>query len=282
MSESELPERSGPSLAAVLPTGAPFPREHGAWFMLLVPLALGLTAPARPTLPAAALLTAASLAAFLGQDAARRLWRGQRSPGLMAWLGVWATLATGAGVTLLVTHRSAPLLGLALAGVLAFGVELAIERSRRRAWQGASDLLAAAALALTAPATVTLGGGDPWRSGLWLWALCVVFFASAIAHVRLLLAAARLRRSSAKALRRAARPSLAVHALIAVAAVGQAVTRRDAAAVALVVAFAPVAARGLATAWRAEPAAPNLRAVGMREAAYSAWFAVVAGVSLHV
>jgi len=282
MTESEPPGRSGPSLAAALPAGAPFPREHGAWFMLLVPLALGLTAPERPALPVAALLTAAALAAFLGQDAARRVWRGQRPPGLVGWLGVWATLAAGAGVTLLVAQGSAPLLGLALAGVVAFGVELAIERTRKRAWQGASDLLAAAALALTAPAAVTLGGGDPWGRGLWLWALCVVFFASAVAHVRLLLASARLRRAGAEALRRAARPSLAVHALIAVAVVAQAVARRNAAGVALVVAFAPVVARGLATAWRAEPEAPNLRAVGMREAVYSTWFAVGAGVAMHL
>jgi hypothetical protein len=267
---------------AVLPAGAPFPREHGAWFMLLAPLGLGLAAPERPALPVAALLTAAALAAFLAQDAARRLWRGQRPPGLMGWLGVWATLAGAAGITLLVTRGSAPLVAIAGAGVAAFGVELGIERSRRRSLQAGSDLLAAAALALSAPAAVTLGGGDAASRGLWLWVLCFVFFTSAVAHVRLLLAWARLRRASLEAVRRAARPSLVVHTLLGAGVAGLLGVRRDAGALLVLLAFTPVVARGLMTAWRGHPETPRLKRVGLLEAVYATWFAVLTAVSMHV
>jgi hypothetical protein len=250
----------------------PLPREHGAWFMLLVPLVVGLASPHAPSVLPATLLVVAALTLFLAQDAARRSWRGQELPGLRAWLVLCAVTGGAAGLTFLALRPSVALVAIGIAGGLAFAVELRLERGGSQRQRGASDLLAAAALALAAPAAVLAGHAAAVGPAAELWALCVLFFASGVAHVRLLLACARLRRAPAMELRRAAWPSLALHLTLVAAAAFALLWRPGARTALTALAFAPVVARGLWTAARARGHAPDLKRVGLLESAYALAF----------
>lgn len=261
-----------PSWVARLPL-APMPREHGAWIMLFAPLAIGVLAPRGPDAPRAALLVAAALAMFLGQDVIRRLWRGQRTRGLRVWLGIWSSLAAVAGVTLLTTHPSLELVLVGVAGAVLLAVELAFERIGRKAMQKWSDVLAAAGLSLAAPAALMMV--DPTRRALaaLVWLGCVTYFASSVVHVRLLLAEARLRRVGDQAIKRAALPSLAYHLLLGAAVAYVARSLRPDAGLAVAVAYAPAVVRGLWEVARARGRSPSLKRAGVLESLYAVWFA---------
>ncbi len=166
----------------------PLPREHGSWFMLLVPCAVGLFAAGAPNLPGV-LFAFVATAFFLARQPLLLLVRpGQASAfTLWFWLGVWAA-GSGLGMLALLTiyHR---LLLLPLAGIgLALLLYEVWRASRSPRPDLRTEIIAAIGLASGAPgAYVAVHGVFDLRAAM-VWVLSGLYFLAAVYYVNLMLA----------------------------------------------------------------------------------------------
>jgi len=98
-----------------------FPRQHGAWAMLAVPLLLGIAA----TAPAAwhLLLAVAALAGYLAAATAQAWLRARRRPSFIPSLAVYGSTLSAAGLVLLVAFPALALTAIVVvpAGALVVG-----------------------------------------------------------------------------------------------------------------------------------------------------------------
>jgi hypothetical protein len=157
------------------------PAEHGSWFMLGFPLALGLLV--RPSAPGG-LLALATLAGFLARPPLRRVLGGQKDPLQRRALALFASLATllGAGALGLAGPRF--LVPLALTAPL---VTLALRADLARAVRSLPvELTAQAAFAGLAAVLLTAGGASP-RPAAEAWLFAALVGGANLAHVRRLL-----------------------------------------------------------------------------------------------
>ena len=179
------------------------PAEHGSWFMLGFPLALGLGL--RPSL-AGLLLALAAGSIFLARPPLRRVLGGQRDPlqrravllflGLAGGLGAAALLLAGPRF-LVPLALSAPLVGLALRADVARAVRtLPVELVAQAAFAGLAAILLVA-------------GGAPWPAAALAWLFVALVGGANLAHVRRILGHAR--GLDGRALRRRWFPVHALH-----------------------------------------------------------------------
>ena len=154
------------------------PAEHGSWFMLGFPLALGWLL--RPSL-AGGCLALAALAAFLGRPPLRRFLNQQKDPAQLRALLLLGAAAAALGILTGGLSNGRFLIPLACVSPLAlFALRADLERATRTL---AVELAAQAFFAGLAAALVLAGGGTPAQAGLaWLFA---TFLGGAnLAHVR--------------------------------------------------------------------------------------------------
>jgi len=276
----------------------PLPHEHGAWAMLVLPLALGLAAagggPAAAGGPAAgsaaaggaspaagaawlaaALVPPAMALLFVSRyaavAAATRIVDGKKTPeGFIARRVVWAAIYIGAGAVLFAAAwRLAPFE--ARPGVVAAGgVTLLLGAlhtalvfaGRDRTIPG--EVVGMAGLASAATLVMTVAGRPLDRRSVGAGLLALLYFASSLAYVR---AVRGLWKGDTTGRRRC----VAAHALIAGAvaqlAAGSFIPLLAAAA------FLPVFAR---TAWGLVSPPAGLRTLGWREVGVSVAFATIA------
>ena len=249
------------------------PREHGAWGMLYVPLTLALLETRHFSWDAALLALSATFA-FLSRaplQAAARAWRWRKPFGEPLKLG--AIYLTGAGTCggwLIVSGYQGLLLP-AAAGTAILGLNLmqSIDREEKSL---AAELLAAAALSLTAPAAHYLALRE-WSADAWiLWLLCAGFFTSGILYIKLRIAGISEKVQGER--QRLRRISAAYHVLLPALLVA-AVIAGKLSWVALL-AFAPVTVRGLRSSF-GPLSKLNLRRAGWLEVAWSLVFLLVLG-----
>lgn len=165
------------------------PREHGGWFLFLVPLAVGLGVAGRFNGPALA-FTVAALALFFARqplDMALRSWRGKRTradlPQVLTWLAICALLIAVSSVYLLFAARRWGLLPLGLVGAGLLAAQLWAGRARlaRTSW---NEVIGTAGLALAAP------GAHYAAMGAWtvtepvLWVLLAVVGVGGVLYSR--------------------------------------------------------------------------------------------------
>lgn len=188
------------------------PAEHGTWFMLGFPMALGFLL--RPGLPSL-LLALAALAAFLARPPLRRMLNGQGDGGAQARaLALLIALAPlGSTSVLLISGPRFLIPALAVSPLLVLALWADAQRTVRSfpvEWsaQGAFGGLAAA--------MVVAGGGTPLEGTLaWLFTLLVG--GANLAHVRRLLGHAR--QLDGPELRRRLRIVHALHLLLVAASI---------------------------------------------------------------
>jgi hypothetical protein len=166
------------------------PAEHGAWFFLLGPLAVGYVAGGTWRVTSSYLLVAA-LAAFLIRQPltlAVKALTGRRSRDVLPAAVFW-TLIYGAVCALhvlgLVLRGFGYLLWLALPAlpVFAWYLWLVARRAERRRWL--VEVAGAGNLALAAPAAMWIGLGRPDPAGWTLWLLTWSHSIAAIAQTYL-------------------------------------------------------------------------------------------------
>lgn len=258
----------------------PVPREHGAWVMLLAPLAAGLVA-ARPVDPvAAAALVVAAIAAFLAQNAAALQLRPRPRAGLAGWLAIYGGVLAAAGGILLLGPGRWALFALAAPGAALLALHLRAQAGPvrdRLDRSEAGQLLTAAVLALSAPAAWAVARGALAWPAAALWAVFFVGFASGIVHVTMRLEAVKVRVPKGEdafepgVKRRLGRVVVASHGALAVAAL--AVAAGVPAGWMLALAFAPFVVRGLGAARGLAPGVPSFKRIGMAEAGLATWLA---------
>jgi hypothetical protein len=176
------------------------PAEHGAWIWWIGPLLIGAAAGGELG-PQLGLLALTALVAFLFRQPATiavkalsgRRQREELRPALI-WSAVYAGL-TLAGVALLVALGEGRLLLLAIPGALIFSWHLWLVSRRQERQRPGVEILAAGALALTAPAAYWVSGGASDREAWILWGLTWLQSAASIVHVHVRLEQRHLKRT---------------------------------------------------------------------------------------
>ncbi|MFN3429806.1 MAG: YwiC-like family protein [Candidatus Sericytochromatia bacterium] len=263
----------------------PLPREHGAWVMLITPLAIGLAGISPFSPGAAALLVLAVAAAFLAQNAASVLIKPRAPQSTLAWLLVFTAVLAAAGLGLLAMGAWSLLwLALPAAALFLLHVRLlkgpAAQRLDRTAW---GELLACGALTLTGPAAAVVARGTLDATALALWLACLVAFASGVFHVNMRLDAVKVRQAFDGPTRwRLGKGLVAFHlAMSAALALAIALVPGPAAWMALA-AYAPFVGRAGWSFVKLEQGVPSFKAIGIRETVLTTWFGLWAIALLRV
>ena len=177
-----------------------WPREHGAWGMLLVPLVTGaaLGRPVGDRIVLVLLLTLAALGLFCARTPVEaRLgispWRAQ-SPRERRVIDhsiyIYTSISFGALAILLWQIRSSELLWVGAAAATAF-LGQAILRSRGRRTRMVAQLVGSIGLTATAPAAYYVASGRLDTTAFVIWAANWVFAANQILYVQTRIRSAR-------------------------------------------------------------------------------------------
>jgi len=165
-----------PSRRSVFRRSIALPNDHGSWVFLLSPLIIGLAVGGRWTTPVAYLVVA-SLCGFLSRQPmtiAVKALSGRRSrddlkPAVF-WSASYATIGS-IHIIGLVLRGFAYLLYLAIPGLAVFAWYLYLVAKREERNQISLEIVGAGVFALTAPAGLWAGTGNPDPLGWLLWAL---------------------------------------------------------------------------------------------------------------
>jgi len=167
-----------------------WPTDHGSWVFLLSPLIIGLAAGGRWTTPVTYLVVA-SVCGFLVRQPmtiAVKALSGRRPrqdlPVGLFWSVIYGSIGS-IHVLGLAIRGMAYLLYLAVPGLAVFAWYLYLVSKRDERRQIGLEILAAGVLALTAPAGLWAGLGDPDPLGWLLWGLAWAQSAASIVYVYL-------------------------------------------------------------------------------------------------
>jgi hypothetical protein len=251
--------------------GFKFPKEHGAWAMLYVPMAVGVIVAGR--FPARTLLIALAVTAvFISRPSMQSWWRarrqGQRDKVSFRSMILCLGFAAACALPLVLIDRLYGLipLGAASALLLALNAEQTVRRQDREV---ANEILAILGLTLTAPAAYYAACGAWDAKAFCLWAMCALYFASSVFYVRLRVYSINARKEDER--RKLWRACALYHSFLLVSLVALAVTENL--RVFALIAFAPALARSfrhlIAPASRL-----NLKKIGVMEIVYSIVFLV--------
>jgi hypothetical protein len=194
--------------------------EHGAWVFLFSPLLIGMAAGGVLRIETLVLVIGAVAAFLLRQPMTItvKAWSGRRQKSdfwpAMFWLVVYGMVGISA-VGILATLGYGAVLYLAVPGVPVLGWHLWLVSRRAERRQVGVEIVAAGALALTAPAAYWVGTGNYSPVGWLLWALCWGQIAGSILYTYLRLQQRRLKSMPPLAYRlKMARNSIAYHGLL--------------------------------------------------------------------
>lgn len=238
------------------------PKEHGAWAMLYVPLAIGTLAAEGERRPVLWLSLAVTFL-FIARESVLAWWRARRrhQPARLArtWMLIYFGLAAIFGAPLLLEYRLLGLIPLAI-GAMALLLVNAEQAARLEDRTILGELLAIFGLTMTAPAAHYVIRRQWELMALGLWGVSTLYFASSVFYVKLRLQAAHGRSSERR--EQARRQCAIYHAFLIAALVSLALTHRM--GVFLALAFAPALGRAFRhVLWPAEHV--NLRRVGLAE-----------------
>lgn len=156
------------------------PREHGVWFMWLVPATAGAWWASWRAEHAVVFLAALALHVASYGILEQVRWGGRYREPAGPWAAAGA-VGIAAGVYLAARHPSIAVLGVLAAA--AFSVNVAFARLRRERLL-VNDLLAIGGLSLWGPVAWVVGAGSLTAEAAWLWGLCTGFFLGAALHVK--------------------------------------------------------------------------------------------------
>jgi len=163
------------------------PREHGAWAMLYVPLAVGALVAWSATIRLI-LLTLSVTFVFIARESLLIWWRGRsrsrQNDGALRFAVSYLAIAGVFGAPLLLIFHLywfAPM-GLAAVVLLAINAQQAVRGEDRTI---GSQMIAIGGLTLTAPAAYYAARGAFDVTALGLWAVCTGYFASSVFYLKL-------------------------------------------------------------------------------------------------
>ncbi|MCS6816627.1 MAG: YwiC-like family protein [Blastocatellia bacterium] len=254
------------------------PKEHGAWAMLYVPLAIGTLAAEGERRPVLWLGLAVTFL-FIARESVLAWWRarrrGQRAESARTLTLIYLGLALVFGAPLLLEYRLFGLIPLAIGamGLLFVNAEQAVRLEDRTIL---GELLAILGLTMTAPAAHYAIRREWEPMAVGLWGVSALYFASSVFYVKLRVQAAYGR--SPERRERARRQCAIYHAFLIIALLGLAFTHRM--GVFLAIAFAPALGRALRHVVRPAERV-DLRRVGLAEIANALVFLIFAALAFR-
>ncbi len=173
------------------------PREHGGWALFITPVLATGIALREFTWPAA-LLTAATLAAYLAYDPLSSMLRGlhedRMNPETTSRLRIWTSIYLAISVMIFIY-----LLVMGYRYLLAFGAVgagvfvLSIYRTLKTPTSVWRDLTAVIGISLTSPGLYYVLRGEVDRTGFIVWLLIVLFLAGNIFYVHMKIETLRMK-----------------------------------------------------------------------------------------
>lgn len=162
------------------------PREHGAWAMFYVPMALGLMAAGTFNWRVVLTIVSSSLL-FISRESLLQFWRarerGRHDTHALGLLTAYGMVATILAAILLWYGHLYLLPALAVPGLILLMLN-GHQAAQRQDRSIATELLAICGMTLSAPAIhyAALGrwDGHAW----WLWAFSILYFASSVFYVK--------------------------------------------------------------------------------------------------
>lgn len=259
-----------------LRTKLKLPREHGAWAMIYVPMAVGMLV-AGTVNWSVLWLGLSATTFFIARESTTVWWKARRSgtPSETAfrYMAGYLLLSALSGLPLLVVYKLFWLIPFAVFGVILLAINT-VQTADKEDRSLMGELLAILGMTATAPTTLYAAQGSWDSSALWLWLINILFFASSVFHVKWLLASTTTRRAAERD--QAKRFGLLYHILLGVCLLTGLLTQNF--SLWLCIAFAPVVLRAL---WAiAHPVQRvNLKRVGIQEIVYSLIFVVALAIS---
>lgn len=163
-------------------TRLPFPREHGAWAMLIAAIALAWAVPGVRGLPAA-VLSILFLLGFAIQEPLRVIVRGRGGPGPVLWALLYGAPLLGGAAWLVDTCHVYLLVPLACMGIVLTAADLVLRR-RGSHRNFLVRLVGGACLTLVLPATVAVAHPGWVRYAFGAWGLTLAYFATRFIVIR--------------------------------------------------------------------------------------------------
>jgi hypothetical protein len=271
------------SLAIPQITRPPIPQEHGAWFMLYIPLItilIGLHA----SIETALLLILTVTGAFLGQHTTVLFIRARAPKGAGLWLTLYGlTFAIGAAILL----RFYALYDLIYIGtpttIALFWLFIRSRFARKRIDRTFSgEMLAIAGLTLTAPSAIIVATGHLSQTAIGLWGLYVLFFGSSVLYVKMRILAVQKKSGISFKDRLILGCGLIIYHLILLANIATFYITLPALGKYLLIGFAPIIIRAIIGWMCLSNTLPNLKRVGLIESAYTLWFSAHLIIALQV
>ena len=176
------------------------PKEHGAWAVLFVPMAIVAAVEERIS-ASFVILALASLAVFLAYLPVQTILRsafGARQPvekirAARTWAFLYLIIAAFLG-GMLVYQGFWLLVPVGVLGTALFVLNFYLARSRSKSISG--DFSAIAGLTLTSPAASYVLSGELTAEAVSVWLLTLLFFASSVFYVHMKINASGLKRES--------------------------------------------------------------------------------------
>lgn len=250
----------------------PIPREHGAWFMLYVPLMVvlvGLHADWFFTV----VLVLTVTGVFWGQHTAGLVLRRRGDVGSGWWLVLYGCVSVmGAGS--LLAYGLTDLLWMGIPFGLFMSWQLVRSKfARKRVDRTLSgEMVAIAGLTLTAPVAFVVCVGELTQTAIGLWGLFVLFFCSSVFYVKMRIEAVQIKAGIQwKDRLHLGSGLLFYHTILVVNLL--VFTRVSEFGIFLLIGFVPVFIRALLGFVRLSNQLPKLKVVGMIESVYTLWFA---------
>lgn len=270
------------SLAPTQITRPPIPQEHGAWFMLYVPLItmlIGLQAPLAP----ACLLILTVTGAFLGQHTTILFIRNRAPKGAGLWLTLYAFTFILGAITLLHIYALYDLIYIGTPATIAlFWLFIRSRFARKRIDRTFSgEMLAIAGLTLTAPTAITVATGHLSQTAIGLWGLYVLFFGSSVLYVKMRILAVQKKSGITIKDRLTLGSGLIVYHLLLLVNIITFHITLPALGTYLLIGFAPVIIRAIIGWVTLSNTLPNLKRVGLIESVYTLWFSACLIIALQ-
>ena len=255
------------------------PKEHGAWAMLYVPLAIG--ALAAWSAPLRVLILALSVTFFFIARESLLIWwrargRGQQNDQAQRSMLSYLALAGLFGAPLLLVYHLYWFFAMAFGALMLLAIN-ARQAVRHQDRTIGGEMMAIAGLTLTAPAAYYAASGTFDARGLSLWALCALYFASSVFYVKLRVSTINPRLNETR--RQSWRHCALFHAFLLTSLLILSLT--GSVNFFALAAFSPVLARSF---WHlARPVRRiNLRRVGWLEIVYSVVFLIFTALTFRV
>ncbi len=261
----------------------PIPQEHGAWFMLYIPLItilIGLHA----SLETALLLILTVTGAFLGQHTTILFIRNRAPKGAGLWLTLYS-FSFFFGTTILLSiyaHYALIYIGTptAIALIWLFIRSRFARKRIDRTFSG--EILAISGLTLTAPAAVIIATGHLSQTAIGLWGIYVLFFGSSVLYVKMRILAVQKKSGITLKSRLTLGSGLLIYHLILLANIATFYITLPALGKYLLIGFAPVIIRAIIGWMLLSNKLPNLKRVGLIESAYTLWFSACLIAALQI